>query len=173
MDFTQLFAHSIVQHSTIHPFHHSILNYWLVKSEPDAYGWHHFIEQGRAVWDGVRNYQARNNLKAMKLGDQVLFYHSITKPGVVGLATVVAEAYPDPTVQNESTDKTTKPTDWVVVELEPVMALEKPVSLARIKVEPLLANLSLIRQSRLSVMPVRADEFELILKMGQKEKDEL
>ncbi len=156
------FAHSLV---------HS-LNYWLVKSEPDAYSWHHFTEQGRAVWDGVRNYQARNNLKTMQLGDQVLFYHSITKPGVVGLATVVAEAYPDPTALIEPKGAATKPTDWVVVELEPVMALEKPVSLARIKAEPLLANLSLIRQSRLSVMPVRADEFELILKMGQENSEE-
>ena len=160
-----------------HSLFHS-LNYWLVKSEPDAYGWHHFTEQGRAVWDGVRNYQARNNLRTMKLGDQVLFYHSNAKPGrsavaVVGLATVVAEAYPDPTALIEPTGAITKPTDWVVVELEPVMALERPVSLARIKAEPLLANLSLIRQSRLSVMPVRADEFELILKMGQERNDEL
>ncbi|UFH52483.1 EVE domain-containing protein [Spirosoma sp. KNUC1025] len=135
------------------------MNYWLVKSEPDTYGWHHFIEQTRAIWDGVRNYQARNNLKSMQLGDQVLFYHSITNPGVVGLAKVVREAYPDPTVPDDPR--------WVVVELEPVMALENAVSLAQIKAEPLLANLSLIRQSRLSVMPVRPDEFELILKLGQ------
>ncbi|MVM37155.1 EVE domain-containing protein [Spirosoma sp. HMF3257] len=123
------------------------MNYWLVKSEPDVYGWHHFNEQGRAVWDGVRNYQARNNLKAMRLGDQVLFYHSVTNIGVVGLAKVVRESYPDPTSPEDLR--------WVVIELEPVMALDKPVSLARIKAEPLLANLSLIRQSRLSVMPVR------------------
>ncbi|MVM29988.1 EVE domain-containing protein [Spirosoma sp. HMF4905] len=135
------------------------MNYWLVKSEPDVYGWHHFIEQGRAVWDGVRNYQARNNLKAMQLDDHVLFYHSVTNIGVVGLAKVAREAYPDPTVPDDLR--------WVVVELEPVMPLEKIVSLAQIKAEPLLANLSLIRQSRLSVMPVRPDEFELILKMGQ------
>ncbi|MBD2755063.1 EVE domain-containing protein [Spirosoma validum] len=135
------------------------MNFWLVKSEPDKYGWHHFTEQARAVWDGVRNYQARNNLKAMQLGDQVLFYHSITSPGVVGLAKVVREAYQDPTAPDDPR--------WVVVELEPVMALEKPVSLAQIKAEPLLANLSLIRQSRLSVMPVRPNEFELILAMGR------
>jgi predicted RNA-binding protein with PUA-like domain len=163
--------------SFIHSFYQSTLNYWLVKSEPDAYGWHHFIEQGRAVWDGVRNYQARNNLRTMQLGDQVLFYHSNTKPGrsavaVVGLATVVAEAYPDPAAATEAAKMGTKPTEWVVVELEPVMVLDNPVSLARIKAEPLLANLSLIRQSRLSVMPVRADEFELILKMGQEENYE-
>lgn len=142
------------------------MNFWLVKSEPGHYGWHHFIEQGRAVWDGVRNYQARNNLKAMQPGDQVLFYHSVTNPAVVGLASVVRAAYPDPTVANDSTQAKF---GWVVVELEPVMALEKPVSLARIKAEAMLANLSLIRQSRLSVMPVRPDEFELILKLGHKE----
>lgn len=117
------------------------------------------MEQGRAVWDGVRNYQARNNLNAMKQGDQVLFYHSVTKPGVVGLATVVREAYPDPTSPDDLR--------WVVVELEPVMPLARPVTLAQIKAEPLLANMGLIKQSRLSVMPVRPDEFELILSLGQ------
>ncbi|MBN8820517.1 MULTISPECIES: EVE domain-containing protein [unclassified Spirosoma] len=137
------------------------MNFWLVKSEPDAYGWHHFTEQGRAIWDGVRNYQARNNLKAMRLGDQVLFYHSVTKPAVVGLARIVKEAYQDPTVPDDPR--------WVVVELEPVMAFDRPVTLSQIKSEPLLANLSLIRQSRLSVMPVRPDEFELIVKMGQEQ----
>lgn len=95
----------------------------------------------------------------MQLGDQVLFYHSVTNPAVVGLAKVVKEAYPDPTVPDDSR--------WVVVELEPIMALEKAVPLARIKAEPLLANISLIRQSRLSVMPVRPDEFELIVLLGQ------
>ncbi|AUD06380.1 EVE domain-containing protein [Spirosoma pollinicola] len=140
------------------------MNYWIVKSEPETYGWHHFIEQGRAVWDGVRNYQARNNLKAMQLGDQVLFYHSVTKPGVVGLARVVRECYPDPTIPED--------TRWVAIELEPVMALDKAVTLAHIKAEPLLATISLIKQSRLSVMPVRVDEFELILKMGQNNSEE-
>ena len=138
------------------------MNFWLVKSEPDKYGWSHFTAGGRAVWDGVRNYQARNNLSAMKIGDQVLFYHSVTNPAVVGLARVVREAYPDPTAATE-----TGKNPWVVVELEPVMVLESPVSLANIKSEPLLANISLIRQSRLSVMPIRVDEFELILKMGR------
>lgn len=139
------------------------MNYWLVKSEPDAYGWHEFTRQGRAVWDGVRNYQARNNLNAMRTGDQVLFYHSVINPAVVGLATVVREAYPDPTV---TVELSTTPARWVAVELEPVMLLEKPVLLRQIKAEPLLANIALIRQSRLSVMPIRPTEFELILRMG-------
>jgi predicted RNA-binding protein with PUA-like domain len=139
------------------------LNYWLVKSEPDVYGWHHFMQQGVAVWDGVRNYQARNNLNAMRSGDQVLFYHSVTNPAVVGLARVLREAYPDPTVAAEP-GKT--PPAWVVVELEPVMPLETPVTLRTIKAEPLLANIGLIKQSRLSVMPIRPNEFELILQLG-------
>ncbi len=135
------------------------MNYWLVKSEPDTYGWHQFTQQGRAVWDGVRNYQARNNLNAMRMGDQVLFYHSVSNPSVVGLATVVREAYTDPT----SVDL---PNRWVVVELEPVLALDKPVPLAAIKAESMLANIALVKHSRLSVMPIRPDEFELILRMG-------
>lgn len=105
----------------------------------------------------------------MQLGDQVLFYHSVIKPGVIGLAKVVQEAYPDPTVAN---DPAQAKFGWVVVDLEPIMILDKPVPLALIKSEPLLANISLIRQSRLSVMPLRPDEFELILKMGQKENYE-
>lgn len=144
------------------------MKYWLVKSEPDKYGWHHFTEQGRAVWDGVRNYQARNNLNAMRLGDQVLYYHSVTNPGVVGLAAVVKEAYPDPTVPDtlDAPGAKSRPQPWVAVELEPVLVFGKPVALRQIKAEPLLANMALIKQSRLSVMPVRFDEFELILKMA-------
>ncbi|WP_080240004.1 EVE domain-containing protein [Spirosoma rigui] len=138
------------------------MNYWLVKSEPDVYGWHHFTQQGIAVWDGVRNYQARNNLNAMRTGDQVLFYHSVTNPAVVGLARVVREAYPDPTVTVEPGKSAT----WVVVELAPIMKLETPVSLRAIKAEPLLANIGLIKQSRLSVMPIRPNEFEQILRLG-------
>ncbi len=142
---------------------HSPLNYWLVKSEPDAYSWDRFVKEGRAIWDGVRNYQARNNLNAMKKGDQVLFYHSVTGTAVVGLAIVDREAYPDPTDPPAATGK---PTPWVVVELIPEIAFARPVSLAQIKAEPLLQHISLIRQSRLSVMPVKPDEFELILAMG-------
>jgi len=143
------------------------LNYWLVKSEPDVYGWDLFTRQGRAVWDGVRNYQARDNLIAMRTGDQVLFYHSVTNPGVVGLARVIREAYPDPTVADVPGQT---PVRWVAVDLEPLMRLEKPVSLRQIKAEPLLASVSLIRQSRLSVMPIRPDEFEQILCMGTNQR---
>jgi predicted RNA-binding protein with PUA-like domain len=138
------------------------MNYWLVKSEPDKYGWAHFTAQGRATWDGVRNYQARNNLQGMRAGDQVLFYHSVTKPAVVGLASVVCEAYPDPTATPEPSGTT----PWCVVELEPALAFAQPVTLAQIRAEPMLANIGLIKQSRLSVMPIKPDEFELIVKMG-------
>lgn len=141
------------------------MNYWLVKSEPNAYSWHDFTAAGRAVWDGVRNFQARNNLQAMQLNDQVLFYHSVTKPAVVGLARISRTAYPDPTVL---ADTSGKPTPWVVIELEPIMALAQPVSLAQIKTEPMLANMALIRQSRLSVMPVTRDEFELVLSLAER-----
>lgn len=137
-----------------------MLNFWLVKSEPDAYSWDTFVQQGRAVWDGVRNYQARNNLMAMKADDQVLFYHSIQGKEVVGLARVSREAYPDPTVPDPGN------TPWVVVELEPMMPFEKSVTLQQLKKEPLLQNLALLRQSRLSVMPIRPDEFECILALS-------
>ncbi len=121
------------------------------------------MQEGKAVWDGVRNYQARNNLMAMKTGDQVLFYHSVIGKEVVGVAKVCREAYPDPTAGANSG---TAPTPWVVVELEPLMPLPRPVTLAQLKAEPLLANLALLRQSRLSVMPIRPDEFECILALG-------
>ncbi len=144
------------------------MNYWLVKTEPEKYGWSHFITQGRGIWDGVRNYQARNNLAAMQLGDQVLFYHSVSNPAVVGVATVVCAAYPDPTAPAEPNGK---PTPWCVVELEPTLAFIQPVPLARIKADPMLANMGLIRQSRLSVMPVKPDEFNQILSWGTGERE--
>ncbi|GAB3901632.1 EVE domain-containing protein [Larkinella knui] len=134
------------------------MNYWLVKSEPDAYSWDDFVKQGKAVWDGVRNYQARNNLAAMRLNDQVLFYHSVAGKQVVGLARVSRESYPDPTIPEDPR--------WVVVELEPVAALPKPVTLQQIKTEPLLQNIPLIRHSRLSVVPISTNEFECILALG-------
>ncbi len=133
------------------------MNHWLVKSEPFKYSWEQFNKDGRTFWDGVRNYQARNNLKAMKEGDLVLFYHSNEGKNVVGIAKVVKEFYQDPTTED---------TNWVVVDLVPVEALTKPVSLAQVKAEESLQDISLIRQGRLSVMPLKAEEFDKILEMG-------
>ncbi|QIL38317.1 EVE domain-containing protein [Pedobacter sp. HDW13] len=133
------------------------MNHWLVKSEPFKYSWEKFNEDGRTFWDGVRNYQARNNLKAMQEGDLVLFYHSNEGKNVVGIAKVVKEFYQDPTTDD---------TNWVVVDLSPVESLKKPVSLEQIKAEPSLVDISLVRQGRLSVMPLKAAEFDKILEMG-------
>lgn len=133
------------------------MNHWLVKSEPFKYSWEKFNEDGRTFWDGVRNYQARNNLKAMKEGDLVLFYHSNEGKNVVGIAKVLKEFYQDPTTDD---------TNWVVVDLAPVETLKNPVSLEQIKAEPSLADISLIRQGRLSVMPLKATEFDKILEMS-------
>jgi predicted RNA-binding protein with PUA-like domain len=130
------------------------MNYWLVKSEPFKYSWDKFVSMGKDHWDGVRNYQARNNLSAMKLNDLVLFYHSNEGMEVVGLAKVAREAYPDPTIDDPR---------WVVVDLEPVEKLPKPVTLKTIKEDPMLQDMALIKQSRLSVMPVKAIEFDRIL----------
>ncbi|RQO73751.1 MULTISPECIES: EVE domain-containing protein [Pedobacter] len=133
------------------------MNHWLVKSEPFKYSWEKFNEDGRTFWDGVRNYQARNNLKAMQEGDLVLFYHSNEGKNVVGIAKVVKEFYQDPTTDD---------TNWVVVDLSPVESLKNPVSLEQIKAEPSLVDISLVRQGRLSVMPLKAAEFDKILEMG-------
>ena len=133
------------------------MNHWLVKSEPFKYSWEKFNEDGRTFWDGVRNYQARNNLREMKEGDLVLFYHSNEGKNVVGVAKVVKEAYQDPTTDD---------TNWVVVDLVPVQSLDKPVTLEQIKAEESLKDISLVRQGRLSVMPLKATEFDKILEMG-------
>lgn len=134
------------------------MNYWLMKSEPEAYSWQQFVERKVEVWDGVRNYQARNNLQAMKLGDLVLFYHSGDERQVMGMAKVVKESYQDPTTDDQR---------WVVVNLEYVDALPKPVSLYEIKADERLIDIALVRQSRLSVMPLKKEEFDLILAKGQ------
>jgi predicted RNA-binding protein with PUA-like domain len=131
--------------------------YWLVKQEPEKYSWSDFVKDGRTDWDGVRNYQARNNLQAMKNGDQVLFYSSVSLKEVQGIATVSKEAFPDPTADDAT---------WQAVELKPVSPLATPVTLAQIKAEPRLAEIALIRQSRLSVIPLRKPEFDLILQLG-------
>lgn len=133
------------------------MNYWLVKSEPDTYSWNDFIQKNIDRWDGVRNYTARNNLRSMELNDLVLFYHSVKKPAVVGIAKVVRTHYPDPTA--------TEPHTWVSVDFEAVRALTKPVSLALIKQQPVLATIPLLRLSRLSVMPLLPAEFEYIVGM--------
>lgn len=135
------------------------MNYWLVKSEPFKYSWDKFNEDKRTFWDGVRNYQARNNLKEMKEGDLVLFYHSNEGKNVVGIAKVVKEFYQDPTTDNAN---------WVVVDLVPVEALKNPVSLEQIKAEESLKDISLVRQGRLSVMSLKVEEFDKILEMGSK-----
>ncbi len=133
------------------------MNYWLVKSEPFKYSWDQFVKDKKTFWDGVRNYAARNNLKAMKRGDHVLFYHSNEGLAIVGIAEVAKEAYQDPTTEDPN---------WVVVELKPVKALPNPVTLADIKAEPSLADMDLVRLSRLSVGAVKETEYKKVLKMG-------
>lgn len=132
-------------------------NYWLVKQEPSSYSWNDFLEDGETAWDGVRNHQARNNLRAMSRGDDVLFYRSVESPAVVGVCRVVREAYPDPTATSG---------DWSAVDLATVRTLPREVPLARIKEHKSLSGIALIRQSRLSVMPLRKSEFDTLLKMG-------
>lgn len=130
------------------------MNYWLVKSEPYTYSWDKFVSQGTGIWDGVRNYQARNNLKAMQLDDLVLFYHSNEGKEVVGLAKVVKEYFQDPTTDNPN---------WVAVALQPVEKFPNPVTLISMKADERLQNLALIKHSRLSVMPVGISEFDIII----------
>ena len=131
--------------------------YWLVKSEPNTYGWEQFEKEGRTFWDGVRNYAARIHLKAMRKGDKVLFYHSNEGLEIVGIAQVVKEAYQDPTTDDAA---------WVAVDLKPVKKLKKPVSLAQIKENKQLHEMALLRLSRLSVQPVTEEEWGIIMKMA-------
>ncbi|MFO7977709.1 MAG: EVE domain-containing protein [Bacteroidales bacterium] len=138
------------------------MNYWLVKSEPKAYSWQRFVEEQGTMWEGVRNYQARNNLKQMKEGDLVLFYHSVTQKQVMGIARVVREHYPDPTSEDAR---------WVVVDLVPEEALSQPVTLEHIKADQRLKNIALLRQSRLSVMPLKPEEFDTIVELGNPESN--
>ncbi|MFN4006000.1 MAG: EVE domain-containing protein [Chitinophagaceae bacterium] len=133
------------------------MQYWLIKSEPFKYSWEQFTKDKKTFWDGVRNYQARNNLKAMKKGDLAFFYHSNEGLAIVGIAMVVKEYYQDPTTDD---------TNWVVVDVAPVKPMVVPVTLAAMKANPALSNLSLIRQGRLSVCSVTVDEFHTILAMG-------
>jgi predicted RNA-binding protein with PUA-like domain len=132
-------------------------NYWIVKQEPEAYSWHTFVKDGGTSWTGVRNFQARNNLRAMKKGDLVFFYHSVSDKQIVGLAKVAREAYPD---------KTADEGDWSAVDLVPVKPLPNPVSLEAMKTDAKLKELKLIRQSRLSVVPATEKQAERILELG-------
>ncbi len=136
------------------------MNYFLVKSEPFKYSWDQFLKDEQTFWDGVRNYQARNNLKDMKKGDLVLFYHSNEGKEVVGIAKVIKESYQDPTTTDDR---------WVVVDLAPLEALKQPVSLQTIKDDELLKDTALVKQSRLSVMPLKAAEFDRIIALGNAE----
>jgi predicted RNA-binding protein with PUA-like domain len=132
--------------------------YWLVKSEPFKYSWDDLVKDGSTYWDGVRNYQARNNLREMKVGDYALYYHSNEGKEVVGVAKVTRSAYPDPTTDDDR---------WVVVDVTPVKPLKESVSLAQIKADPQLRQVPLVTHSRLSVMPLEKSDFERILELGK------
>ena len=133
------------------------MKYWLLKSEPDAWSWDNQIKEGASMWDGVRNYQARNNLKEMKKNDLCFFYHSITERSIVGIVKVVKEYYPDPT------DKTGR---FVVVDVKATKKLKNSVSLDQIKENSKLQDIALVKQSRLSVMPLKKTEWDIIIKMS-------
>ena len=139
-------------------FHYWLMQHWLVKQEPEKYPWTQFVKDKGTYWDGVRNYQARNNLRAMKKGDLVMYYHSVSEKAVVGVAKVTREAYPDPTA---------KEGDWSVADLKPLKAMAGPVTLERAKADAKLTEIALIKQSRLSVMPLRAREFRRVLQLGK------
>ena len=134
------------------------MNYWLIKSEPFKYSWNQFVEDKVTFWDGVRNYLARNHLKAMKKGDKLFFYHSNEGLEIVGIAKVIKEYYQDPTTPEPA---------WVVVDVAPVKKLKKPVTLAQIKATESLQEMSLIKSMRLSVQPVREEEWEIIMGMAK------
>jgi predicted RNA-binding protein with PUA-like domain len=133
------------------------MQYWLVKQEQEAYAWATFVKEGRTAWTGVRNFQARNNLRAMKKGDLVFYYHSGADKQVVGYARVAREAYPDPTA---------KEGDWCCVDLVPVKALERPVSLEAIKADQALQSMPLVKQVRLSVTALTREQFDRVLQLG-------
>ena len=131
--------------------------YWLIKSEPFKYSWDQFVKDKKTFWDGVRNYAARNHLRAMKKGEQVLFYHSNEGTEIVGVAKVAKEFYQDPTTEEEA---------WVVVDFKPVKKLKKPVTLAQVKADKRLADMALVRLGRLSVQPVTEGEWKVIMELS-------
>ncbi len=132
------------------------MNYWLVKSEPSTYSWEDLQKDKKTTWDGVRNYQARNNLKDMKKGDLLLFYHSNEDKAIVGIAKVAKEQFPDP-----------KDKDWIAVEISPERKLKTPVTLAQAKADKHLSNMVLVKSSRLSVQPVKREEFDWIISLSE------
>lgn len=134
--------------------------YWLIKSEPSTYSWEQLVKDRQTVWDGVRNYAARNHLKAMKKGDEMFFYHSNEGVEIVGIAKVAKEYYPDPTAGDDT---------WVVVDVKPVRKLKKSVSLAAIKADARLKDMALVRLGRLSVQPVTEKEWQIVLEMAGEE----
>ena len=133
-------------------------NYWLVKQEPEDYSWNDLVRDGKTAWTGVRNFQARNNLRKMKPDDAVLFYHSGKEKSVIAIAEVARPAYPDPTDDDEA---------WIAVDIKPVKALPRTVPLADIRANSMLRDLLLVRQSRMSVMPVSKEDFDEIVKMSR------
>ncbi len=133
------------------------MNHWLIKTEPGTYSWNDLLRDGRTRWDGVRNFQARNNLRAMRVGDLALFYHSVDERSIPGVARVVAAAYADPTAKDG---------DWSAVDVEPAFSLRTAVTLDRIKTVAALRDMTLLKQSRLSVQPVGKAEFDAIVKLG-------
>jgi predicted RNA-binding protein with PUA-like domain len=134
------------------------MNYWLAKSEPEAYSWSQLVKDGQTAWTGVRNFQARNNLRAMKKGDPVFFYHSVSDKQVVGIARVAREFYPDPTATEG---------DWSCVDLAPVKPLAQPVTLDTIKADKILSAMPLVKQSRLSVTPLTREQYERLLALAK------
>jgi predicted RNA-binding protein with PUA-like domain len=132
------------------------MNYWLVKTEPETYSWDDLVKEKKGVWDGVRNFQARSHMKAMKKGDIVFVYHTGDVKSIVGIAKVVTDPYPEP-----------KDVAWTAVDLSPDKKLKKPISLAQVKADKKLANMVLVRASRLSVQPVKEEEFKYILTLSQ------
>ena len=133
-------------------------SFWIIKQEPSQYNWKQFEKDKETYWDGVRNYQARNNLRNMKKGDNLLFYHSVVGKEIVGIAEVTREAYPDPTTDDER---------WVVVDLKPIKPFKVPVTLEEIKTHKELSEIALIKQTRLSVIPITKKEFQVLLKLGK------
>ncbi len=134
------------------------MNYWLVKSEPSVYGWEQFLKDKKTSWDGIRNYAARNNLRDMKKGDEIFFYHSNEGMEIVGIATVAKESYQDPTTEDKN---------WLAVDIRPLKKLKKPVTLIQIKNDPELSQMELVRISRLSVQKVNPKEWSRVIKFSE------